>query len=283
MKSLVDVYTLSNGVEIPCIGYGTWQMPNDATGVAGVKEAIRAGYRHIDTAIAYNNEVAVGQAIKDSGIAREDLFITSKLPNYVRGYEETLNAFEQSLKDLQIEVMDLFLIHWPNPLKYREQWEVMNAASWKAMEKLYEDGKIRAIGVSNFRPHHFEVLKKSAKIMPMVNQIRLCPGDEHEETVAYCKANNILLEAYSPLGTGQVLSDPKLKAISEKYDKSVAQVCLRWSLERGYLPLPKSVTPHRIQENGEIFDFKLSEEDVETIASMTGQFGLSRDPDQAEF
>ena len=283
MNTINDCYTLKNGVKIPCIGFGTWQTPNGDEGVNSVLCALEAGYTHIDTAEGYENEESVGLAVKKSGIPREKLFITSKLWNDMHGYQNTLAAFEKTLEKLGTDYLDLFLIHWPNPLKYRDCWQEANAGTWRAFEELYEAKKIRAIGLSNFRPHHIDELMKTAKIAPMVNQIRLCPGDTQDELVAYCRERGILLEAYSPLGTGKIFAVPEMQQLAEKYGRSVAQICIRWSLQRGYLPLPKSVTPERIRENANVFDFELSEEDVELIAGLTGCAGVERDPDTAPF
>jgi diketogulonate reductase-like aldo/keto reductase len=283
MKSLTDGYKLSNGVEIPCIGFGTWQTPNGDVAVSSVFGALEAGYRHIDTAQMYGNEESVGIAVKKSGIDRSDIFITTKLSNSVRGYRQTLYAVEQSLKKLDTAYIDLFLIHWPNPVKFRDRWQEANAETWRALEELYDAGRIRSIGISNFRPHHIEELMKTAKIAPMVNQIRLCPGDTQDEVVDYCRARGMLLEAYSPLGVGKIFEVPEMRKLAEKYGKSVAQICIRWSLQRGYLPLPKSVTPSRIRENTEVFDFELSPEDVRLIADMKGVVGYAADPDTTNF
>jgi len=283
MKSLTDGYKLSNGVEIPCIGFGTWQTPNGDVAVSSVLSALEAGYRHIDTAQMYGNEESVGIAVKKSGIDRSDIFITTKLSNSVRGYRQTLDAVEQSLKKLDTAYIDLFLIHWPNPVKFRDRWQEANAETWRALEELYDAGRIRSIGISNFRPHHIEELMKTAKIAPMVNQIRLCPGDTQDEVVDYCRARGMLLEAYSPLGVGKIFEVPEMRKLAEKYGKSVAQICIRWSLQRGYLPLPKSVTPSRIRENTEVFDFELSPEDVRLIADMKGVVGYAADPDTTNF
>lgn len=283
MKSLTDGYKLSNGVEIPCIGFGTWQTPNGDVAVSSVFGALEAGYRHIDTAQMYGNEESVGIAVKKSGIDRSDIFITTKLSNSVRGYRQTLDAVEQSLKKLDTAYIDLFLIHWPNPVKFRDRWQEANAETWRALEELYDAGRIRSIGISNFRPHHIEELMKTAKIAPMVNQIRLCPGDTQDEVVDYCRARGMLLEAYSPLGVGKIFEVPEMRKLAEKYGKSVAQICIRWSLQRGYLPLPKSVTPSRIRENTEVFDFELSPEDVRLIADMKGVVGYAADPDTTNF
>lgn len=279
----MEYYTLSNNMKIPVIGFGTWQTPNDDTGVNAVLAALKAGYSHIDTAQGYENEQAVGKAVKQSGIPRKEIFITSKLTNSMHGYDNTMSSFEKTLHDLGTDYVDLFLIHWPNPIKYRDSWQQTNAETWKAFEELYEAGKIRAIGVSNFRQHHIEELMKTAKIAPMVNQIRLCPGDTQDELVAYCRERDILLEAYSPLGTGKIFSVPQMNAIAMDYGKSVAQICIRWSLQNGFLPLPKSVNEDRIKENLDVFGFELSDADMKTIAGLTGCAGLARDPDTIGF
>jgi diketogulonate reductase-like aldo/keto reductase len=279
MKALTDCYKLSNGVKIPCIGFGTWQTPNGDVAVSSVLSAIEAGYRHIDTAQGYGNEESVGIALKKSGIDRKELFITSKLTTSEHGYEKTLTAFEGTMKKLDMDYLDLFLIHWPNPIAFRNNWQEANAGSWKAFEELYNAGRIRSIGISNFHPHHIKELMKTATIAPMVNQIRLCPGDTQDEVVDYCRSLNILLEAYSPLGVGKIFEVPEMQALAKKYGKSIAQVCIRWSLQRGYLPLPKSVTPVRIKENAEVFDFELEATDVQLIADLKGCVGYSADPD----
>ena len=279
MKSLTDTYTLSNGVHIPCVGFGTWQSKDGPEARDSVAEALRAGYRHIDTAQGYGNEESVGQAVKESGLSRGEVFLTSKLTNSVRGYDQTLSAFHESLRKLGTDYMDLFLIHWPRPINFRDDWEAQNAQSWRAMEDLYREGKVRAIGISNFHPHHIEALLKTATVAPMVNQIRLAPGDTQDEVVSFSREKGMLLEAYSPLGVGKVFEVPQMKDLARKYGKSIAQIAIRWSLQRGYLPLPKSVTPARIRENTEIFDFRLEDEDVELIAGLKGCVGFSHDPD----
>lgn len=279
MKGLSDSYKLSNGVEIPCIGFGTWQTPNGEVAVSSVLCAIEAGYRHIDTAQGYGNEESVGIAVKKSGIDRKEIFVTSKLTNSEHGYEKTLAAFEGSLKKLEMDYLDLFLIHWPNPIAFRSNWQEANAGSWRAFEELYHAGRIRSIGISNFHPHHIQALMKTATITPMVNQIRLAPGDTQDEVVDYCRAQNILLEAYSPFGVGKIFDVPEMQTLAKKYGKSIAQISLRWSLQRGYLPLPKSVTPARIKENADVFDFELDPADVQLIANLKGCVGYSTNPD----
>ncbi|MDD4796568.1 MAG: aldo/keto reductase [Eubacteriales bacterium] len=283
MKSLTDSYVLHNGVRIPCVGFGTWQTPDGAVAAAAVKAALACGYRHIDTAAAYGNERSVGAAIQESGIPRDEIFVTSKLQNPAHGYEETVAAFEETMQKLDMDYLDLYLIHWPNPIRTRSRWQQANAGTWKAFEEFYRAGRIRSIGVSNFLAHHVDELMKTATVAPMVNQIHLCPGDTQDELVAYCRQRNILLQAYSPLGTGKIFDVPQMQALSAKYGKSIAQICIRWSLQMGFLPLPKSVTPSRIAENAHVFDFELSADDVQTIADMKGVCGYSTDPDKATF
>lgn len=279
MKSLTDTYTLSNGVKIPVIGFGTWQVEDGRQAVDAVKEALAAGYRHIDTAQGYGNEESVGRAVKESGVKREDIFLTSKLVNDVRGYEQTKAAMDESLDKLNTSYMDLFLLHWPVPVSFKQNWQEMNAESWRAMEEYQQAGKIRALGVSNFHGRHVDELLKTAKLRPVVNQIRLCPGDTQDEVVAYSRGKGMLLEAYSPLGVGAVLKVPQMQELSEKYGRSVAQVAIRWSLQNGFLPLPKSITPARIRENADVFDFELSPEDMRKISALKDVAGLHADPD----
>lgn len=283
MKSLTDTYKLSNGVGIPCVGFGTWQTPDGQVAVDSVKAALAAGYRHIDTAAAYGNEESVGQGIRESGVDRKDIFITTKLWNDDHGYDRTMAAFDASMKNLGLDVLDLYLIHWPNPIKYRDEWQQANAGTWKAFEELYKAGRVRSIGISNFRAHHIDALMQTATVAPMVNQIRLCPGDPQTTLVEYCRKMDMLLEAYSPLGVGRIFEEPRMQALAEKYGRSIAQVSIRWSLQMGFLPLPKSVTAARIAENAKVFDFELSDEDVRLISGMTGSCGTATDPDTATF
>lgn len=283
MKSLNDVFVLHNGVEIPCVGFGTWQTPSDEIAEQSVLHALKCGYTHIDTAAVYRNEASVGEAIKQSGIDRSALFVTSKLWNKDRGYEQTIAAFEKTLERLQLDYLDLYLIHWPAIHGTKEENDKVHLDTWRAMEYLYESKKIRAIGVSNFLVHHLEPLMANASIKPMVNQIEYHPGYLQEETVDYCKKHNILVEAWSPLGSGKVLEDAGLQEIATRYNKSVAHLCIRFCLQNGTLPLPKSVTPSRIEDNTRVFDFVISEEDMQTIATRE-QFGWSGlHPDHREF
>lgn len=283
MNSATDCYELSNGVKIPCLGFGTWQTPDGDVAVSSVKAAIEAGYRHIDTAQGYANEESVGIAVQESGVPREDLFITSKLTNSEHGYDKTMRSFEQTLEKLRTDYLDLYLIHWPNPIAFRNDWKRVNAETWRAFEELHKAGKIRAIGLSNFWPHHIEELLKTATVAPTVNQIFLCPGETQDAVVSYCRYRDMLLEAYSPLGTGKIFAVPEMQKLADKYGRTVAQICIRWSLQQGYLPLPKSVTPLRIEENVKVLDFELEEEDVKLIAELRGCAGFARNPDKMTF
>ncbi|WP_290772662.1 aldo/keto reductase [Anaerofustis sp.] len=283
MKNLTDVFTLNNGIGIPCVGYGTFQTPDGESVVSGVKEALKAGYRHIDTAYFYQNEKGVGKAIKESGVKREDIFVTSKLWNSDRGYESAKIAFEKTMDNLGLEYLDLFLIHWPAIKKQFDNAEEINAQTWKAFEEIYGSGRVKAIGLSNFLPHHIEALMKTAKIKPMVNQIEFHPGFAQIETAEYCIDNDIVVEAWSPLGRKDALSNEKLLSLAEKYNKSAAQICLRWVLQHNILPLPKSVTPNRIVENANIFDFNLTKEDMALIDNIPYCGGQCADPDDVDF
>ena len=283
MISQKDTCKLANGVEIPCLGFGTWQTPDGETAVQAIRCAIDAGCTHIDTAQVYSNEASVGKAIRLCGVPRKDLFITTKLWNTNHSYDLTMRSFEESMNKLGLDYLDLFLIHWPNPISFRDRWEQANAENWKAMEELVDAGRIRAICISNFLPHHLEALAKTARIAPQVNQIRLCPGGTQDETVAYCRDRRMILEAYSPLGTGRIFDVPEMQELAKKYDRSIAQICVRWSLQRSYLPLPKSVTPSRIQENLHVFDLSLTEDDVQRIANLKGCVGYANDPDNRPF
>lgn len=283
MKSLTDSYILNNGCKIPCVGFGTWQTPDGETAIQSVLAAIKAGYRHIDTAAAYGNEKGVGDAVKKSGINRDELFITTKLWNSERGYEKTLAAFESSMEKLQLDYLDLYLIHWPAAKGDPTEWQKINLDTWRAFEHFYETKRVKAIGVSNFLPHHLAPLVRDAKIKPMVDQIEFHPGYMQKEAVEFCNANNILVEAWSPLGTGKMLSNPTLMKIAEKYGKSVAQLCIRWCLQNNTLPLPKSITPSRIEENAKVFDFEVTGEDMAEINEMPFFAGSGFYPDEINF
>ncbi|ATF42145.1 aldo/keto reductase [Weissella paramesenteroides] len=283
ISSLTDTFTLANGVEIPVVGFGTWQTPDGDVAYQSVLDALKAGYRHIDTAAAYGNEASVGRAIKDSGIPREELFITSKLWNDSHSYEAAKIALDKSLKLLGLDYLDLYLIHWPNPLINRRNWDKANAEAWRYMEDAYTEGKIRAIGISNFQIEHVEALLKTATIRPMVNQLFINPSDLEQDIVAFNEAHDILTEAYSPLGTGSLLAVPEINDIAEKYGKSAAQVLIRWSLQHGFLPLPKSTHAERISQNADVFDFELTDAEIVALDQLEGVAGTHQDASQAGF
>lgn len=282
MYKLTDAYVLRNGIVIPCVGFGTWQTPDGQVAEESVKTAIQYGYRHIDSAALYENEASVGRGIAGCGVARKELFITSKVWNTERGYNKTIKAFDRTLDNLGLDYIDLYLIHWPANKKQFADWENINLDTWRAMTEIYKSGRAKAIGVSNFMPHHLEALMKT-EIKPMVNQIEFHPGFMQQETVSYCKKNIIQVEAYSPLGTGRMLANNVLKEIAAKYNKSVAQLCIKWCLQHDILPLPKSVTPSRIKENSEVFDFEIKVEDMEIIDSMEDFGSSGKNPDEVDF
>ena len=255
LQSPKDRITLRNGYGIPCLGFGTWKMPDGEVGIDAVHQALHDGYRHIDTAAAYDNEGTVGKALASGGISREDLFITTKV----------------------------YLIHWPAAQGAEAEWQRTNQETWRALETLYLDGLVRAIGVSNFKPHHLEPLMDAADILPMVDQIELHPGCNQEVTREFCNRHDIVVEAWSPLGSGRVLENQLLIDIAASYGCTVAQLCLRWCLQRRAIPLPKSTDPARIAENARIFWFDITDEDLQRIDELDplGQSGL--DPDTIDF
>ena len=267
MKKITDCFELTNGVKVPCLGFGTYLTPEDET-KASVVEAIKAGYRHIDTAKAYGNEVPVGEAIKEAGIAREEIFVTTKHWITDRGYKNTVEAIDESLKNLGMDYMDLYLIHWPCVEKVSSDWAEINADTWLGFEKAYKEGKIRAIGVSNFQKKHIDALNAVAEIKPMVNQVEFHPGYLQMDTVKYSQEAGMLVQAFSPLALGEVFKNDTMKALAAKYNRTVSQVTLRFVLQCGVNPLTKSVKPARILENSQIFDFELSAEDMAVISNL---------------
>ena len=283
LKSIADMRELSNGVNIPCVGYGTWKTPDGEETVQAVVNALQCGYRHIDTAQLYGNEESVGRGIRESGLSRQDVFVTTKLKNTEQGYDSTLKAFEGSLKRLGLEYLDLYLIHWPIPGMYKENWKQVSRDTWKAMERLYEEKLIRAIGLSNFLPHHIENLEASANVQPAVDQLEIHPTFTQKETVKYCQDKGILVEAWSPLGHGAVLENETLKEIAGAHKKSVAQVALRWELQQGILPISKSLNPGRMKQNSEIFDFQLTEQEMKIITDLGEDGRTGPDPDNINF
>ncbi|WP_445487994.1 aldo/keto reductase [Niallia sp. 03133] len=279
MNNLQSTVTLSNGVKMPWLGLGVFKVEDGETTAFSVSTAIKNGYRSIDTAAIYDNETGVGKGIAEgmtaAGVTREDLFITSKVWNDDLGYEETLKAFDVSLEKLGLDYLDLYLIHWPKEGKYKE--------AWKAIETLYKAGKIKAIGVSNFQIHHLEDLMKDADIKPMINQVELHPRLTQKELLSFCQQNGIQLEAWSPLMQGQLLDNEELQEIAAKYNKSVAQVIIRWDLQNNIITIPKSIKEHRIIENSNVFDFALTKEEMESIDALNQDTRVGPDPDNFDF
>ncbi|MGN7709317.1 aldo/keto reductase [Chryseobacterium sp. JV274] len=270
------VVTLNNGVDIPALGFGVWQMEDLKECENAVIKAIQSGYRMIDTAAIYQNETAVGAGVKNSGVDREALFITSKVWVQDHGYEKAKSAFQRTLDRLQMDYLDMYLIHWP----YGDF-----LGTWKALEELYKEGKIKAIGVCNFTIEKLEELKANSTVLPVINQIELHPVFQQKELQVYDRENNIITQPWSPLGNGnaQLLSNPDLKAIAEKYGKTVAQVILRWHLQEGFVVIPKSVTPSRIEENLNVFDFELTEDEMNVVRSLDTGKRLFFDPKDPEW
>ena len=280
MKKITDLqgsFRLNNGVEMPYFGLGTYLADNDQEVIDAVKNALNAGYRHIDTAAAYKNEEGVGKGIQESNIAREEVFLVSKLWNADQGYESTLKAFEESLERLGVDYLDLYLIHWPVAGKYKD--------TWRAMEKLYREKKIRAIGVSNFLQHHLEDLLETAEVMPMVNQMEFHPYLVQQDLIDFCNSKGIQYESWSPFMHGK-LFDGKSEVFSDltdKYKKSIAQIVLRYNLQKGIVVIPKSVNVDRIKSNADIFDFELSEADISYLDRLDKGERTGPDPDNFDF
>lgn len=274
IQKLTDYTVLNNGVQMPWLGLGVFQVEDGNEVIQSVRHALEAGYRSIDTAAGYQNEAGVGTAIKESGLSREELFITTKLANSDQGYESTLRAFEESRRKLALDYIDLYLIHWPGKDKYQE--------TWKAFEKLHKEGYIRAIGVSNFKIHHLETLKQNSDTIPAVNQVEFHPLLNQQELLQYCKNEGVQLEAWSPIMKGN-LNLPQITDLAAKHGKTPAQIVLRWDLQHGVVTIPKSVHQERIIENANIFDFTLSEEDMKTIDQMNQNHRFGPDPDELLF
>ncbi|MEV5546547.1 aldo/keto reductase [Streptomyces sp. NPDC052309] len=272
-NSSIPTVTLNNGVEIPQLGFGVFQVPDEET-TAAVASALGAGYRSIDTAAIYGNEAGVGKALATSGIAREDLFITTKLWNADQGYDATLRAFDDSLAKLGLDYVDMYLIHWPTPARdlYKE--------TWKAIEKLVADGRVRTAGVSNFQPDHLKRLIDGAELVPAVNQVELHPGLQQSELRAVHAELGIATEAWSPLAQGAVLGDEAITSVAGRHGKSPAQVVLRWHLQLGNIVIPKSVTPERIRQNLDVFDFTLTDDEMASIAGLDRDLRTGPHPDQ---
>lgn len=271
MKDLKSCTTLNNGIKMPWLGFGTYKAENGDAVIDSVKEALKVGYRHIDTASFYGNEEGIGIGIKESGVPREEIFLVSKVWNTDQGYEKTLEAFETSIKKLGTDYLDLYLVHWPQSL---------SKETWEALEKLYKEGRIKAIGVSNFLVNHLKWLMEDAEIMPMVNQVEFNPKLVQKDLIEFCKKNNIQLEAWSPLMRGKIFEIELLKDLAKKYKKTIPQIVLRWDLQMGVVSIPKSVTPSRIKDNSDIFDFEISKEDMDKICELDENMRMHSDPNE---
>ncbi len=275
----MEYATLINGVKIPVIGFGTYKA------VAGedkdvILRALKAGYRHIDTAAFYQNEEIVRRSIADSQIPREEIFITSKLWRDSMGYRSAKESFQASLERLGTDYLDLFLIHWPKRTPLAENWEGELQETWRALEELYEDGKVRAIGVSNFLPHHLMVLQETAQIMPMVNQIEFHPGYMQKAALDYCQKHDILVEGWSPIGRMRMADEPEFIEMSQRYGCTVAQLCLRFDLQCGVVPVPKSSSAERMRENLDVFGFQISERDMSILMTLPQMGWSGEHPDR---
>lgn len=267
MNSMKNCYELANGVKIPCMGYGTYKAA-EGNNESIIKTAIEAGYRYFDTASFYDTEETLGRAIHESGIPREEFFLTSKAWKTEMGYEEVKKTFAQTLEKLGTDYLDMYLIHWPLPNPEYKDWKELDVETWRGLEELYKAGKVKAIGVSNFLLHHLENLIQNCEIMPMADQIEFHPGFTQEATVRYCQEKGIYVQAWSPLGRKRVLEHPLLVGLAEKYNKSAAQICLRYEIQRQVIPLPKASTKERMVQNYQVFDFEIEKEDMYRIDSM---------------
>ena len=266
--------TLHNGVNMPIFGLGTWEMRDEAETIDVISSALSIGYRLIDTASCYHNEAWIGKALKNSGVARKDLFITTKLWTTEKTYETSITAFHKSLENLQTDYVDLYLIHFPKP---------QSRENWLAMEKIYSDGKAKAIGVSNFLIHHLEDFLPECQISPMVNQVEFHPFLQQPELLAYCRDKEIQVEAWAPLNKGLVGENPVITALAQKHNRTAAQVVLRWNIQQDIVTIPKTVTHARLLENADIFDFELPNEDMEQLAALDTNSRCGPDPDNNNF
>lgn len=282
--ALSDTFTLSNGVGIPCVGFGTYKTPDGDVCVTGVLTALEAGYRHIDTAEFYFNEEGVGKALAETSLPREDIFVTTKVWNTHQGFDATLRAFDLSMQKLGLNTLDLYLVHWPITKDFKEDYPARFIDTWRALERLYEEGRVRAIGVCNCLKTHLNVLFDACKVPPMVNQIEYHFGftdRDQMEAVAFSQANGIVVEGWAPLCRGNAFGHPVLAAVAQKHGKTEAQVLVRFCLEHGVLPLPKSATPSRIIENADVFSFSLDAEDLAALDAVSSIGRLGPHPDEA--
>lgn len=273
------IYTLNNGIQMPAVGFGTYKAA-DGKSADIIKKAIESGYRYFDTASFYGTETYLAEAIRQSGLPREDFFIASKLWKTEMGYENAKAAFRRTLDNLDTDYLDLYLIHWPLPEPGYENWKELDRETWRALEELYAEGKIRAIGLSNFLPHHTENILAECTVRPAVDQIEYHPGYSQEAAVQYCKENGILVQAWSPIGRSRVLKDPLVCELAAKYRVSPAQICLKFAVQRGIVPLPKSSSPERMKQNMDLFSFEMDQEDIWRLATMPQSGWSGEHPDQ---
>lgn len=283
MESIYDCFKLNNGMKIPCVGFGTYKAAG-GNNVEVLKTAIEAGYRYFDTASFYQTEDFLGQAIRESNLPREDFFLVSKMWKDEMGYQQTKDALEKSLKRLGTDYLDIYLIHWPRPSADCENWKELDLETWRAMEELQKEGKIRGLGLSNFLPHHIKNILENGTVKPVVNQLELHPGYMQQAAVQYCKEHGIQMQAWSPIGRRRILEDGLILELAGKYQVSPAQLCLRFLLQNDIIPLPKSSSMERMKQNMDLFHFEISEEDVSRLATMpqAGWSGEHPDPELAQ-
>lgn len=273
------IYTLNNGIQMPAVGFGTYKAA-DGKSADIIKKAIESGYRYFDTASFYGTETYLAEAIRQSGLPRKDFFIASKLWKTEMGYENARDAFRRTLENLETDYLDLYLIHWPLPEPGYENWKELDRETWRALEELYAEGKIRAIGLSNFLPHHIENILAGCTVRPAVDQIEYHPGYSQEAAVQYCREKGILVQAWSPIGRSRVLEDPLVCELAAKYRVSPAQICLKFAVQRGIIPLPKSSSPERMKQNMDLFSFEMDQEDIWRLATMPQSGWSGEHPDQ---
>ncbi len=275
----MDTFVLANQVEIPVIGFGTYKTANGQD-VSIIRQAIEAGYRHLDMAAVYNNEALVGQVIRECGVPRGEFFLASKIWRDDLGYESALKEFEKSCENLGTDYLDLYLMHWPRPKDLSADWRTLDIETWRAMEELYRAGRVRAIGVSNFLPHHLDHLMEHTSIIPAVNQLEFHPGYIQKVTVDFCRSLEIQVEAWSPIGRGRIMREPVLIQMAEKYQVSIAQLCIRFALQCGVIPLPKSSSPERMRQNLDVFSFEIEREDMYCLLTLPQMGWSGEHPDR---
>lgn len=276
----MEHYILNNGVEIPAVAFGTYKAA-DGKSADVIRTAIEAGYRYFDTASFYGTETYLAEAVRESGISRDEIFIASKLWKTEMGYDNVKKAFERTLENLETDYLDLYLIHWPLPEPGYKEWRQLDKETWRAMEELYEAGKIRAIGLSNFLPHHIENILKDCRVRPAVDQIEYHPGYSQEAVVNYCRERGILVQAWSPIGRSRVLDEPLVKELAAKYGVSPAQICLKFAVQRNIIPLPKSSSEDRMRENLDLYSFELEQDDIWRLSTMPQTGWSGEHPDRA--